>query len=537
MLLKLFEHQQGFAWHRSSRAQVKGVLFDRDGELCYAQKILEYFAIADRNAFESRLREANGCFAVVVETEQYLFAAVDPLRSIPLFYAVNDKELVLGDDVYAIQRELGGEEPTDLIAREEFLRVGYAVGPRTMDSRIKQLEAGEFLVYNKNTGAVDIHLYFSHAHGNYTDQSEDPLIDELDEITSRWAKRLIQSVAGRTIVVPLSGGYDSRYIACALKREGFEKVVCYSYGSPESFEWHVARDVAERLGYPIHIIEYNRSVWRATIESPRFVDFCRLAAQRCAVPCIQELPAHEILAAQKAIPVDSVIVPGYCGDVLGGSFIPPEVCRNRTKDLLAKGPDEYLFRTQFNLLAAPISTNVRQTILEHIHTVTFRCKSRDVDSFCSACEEWLTQNRWSKFIVNAVRAYEFFGHEWRLPLWDTELIRWWYRIPLPLRVNSVLYHQFLFERVFEPMGVAFHKPPTSTDAGLAARRWLPAVLFPLARWLYRRTLKKAVPKPVDIDAFNDAAEILLEQLPGKWRLTDFGNINGVFASWCDAHGF
>jgi asparagine synthase (glutamine-hydrolysing) len=286
-------HHQGFAWHCRAGVRAKGYLFDGAGTFRRGEKLLDYFAsVADADRFCSKLREAKGCFAVIVETNRQVLAAVDPVRSIPLFHAVKNGDSVLGDDVYAIQQELGGAAVIDPIAREEFLRVGYTVGPRTLDPRVWQIEAGELYVWDKPTARGGARLYFSHAHGNYTDKSEDVLVEELDQVTSRWARRLIASVENRTIVIPLSGGYDSRYIACALKREGYANVICYSYGAPASFEWHVARDVASRLGYPIHIVEYNRQNWQTAIASPRFVEFCRLSAQHCAIPCIQELSAR-----------------------------------------------------------------------------------------------------------------------------------------------------------------------------------------------------------------------------------------------------
>ena len=526
-------HHQGFAWQCRAGIHAKGYLFDGVGTFRRGEKLLDYFVtVTDADSFCSKLREANGCFAVIVETDSQLLAGVDPVRSIPLFHAVKNDSCVLGDDVYAIQQELGGAVEIDPVSREEFLRVGYTVGPCTLDPRVGQIEAGEFYVWDKPTGLGSARQYFSHAHGNYTDKSEDVLVEELDQVTSRWARRLIDSVGGRTIVIPLSGGYDSRSIACALKRERYNNVICYSYGSPTSFEWPVARDVASRLGYPIHIVEYNRRNWQTTIESPRFVEYCRFASQRCAVPHIQDLAAYDMLVTQKVLPDGAVVVPGFCGDLLGGSFVPVEVLFGRPKTVLAEGINKYLYRTLFDLRNARITRKMRLAILRRIGEYTSRFPSDDIQAFCSIVEDWFTRHKVAKYVVNAVRVYEYCGNEWRLPLWDNELIEWWYQVPLTLRSNSVLYHRYLFERLFDPMNVSLRRRPGKQQVclGHLADRWLPAAFIPPVRSIYRLLMK---PKPADICSFDDASLLLVQQCHRQWNPGDFGHIGGVMAAWCD----
>ena len=58
-------------------------------------------------------------------------------------------------------------------------------------------------------------------------------------------------------------------------------------------------------------------------------------------------------------------------------------------------------------------------------------------------ENWEWKERQSKFIINSCRVYEFYGFEWRLPLWDLEFINFWSRIPLEMRENKKLYKQYI----------------------------------------------------------------------------------------------
>jgi asparagine synthetase B (glutamine-hydrolysing) len=88
-------------------------------------------------------------------------------------------------------------------------------------------------------------------------------------------------------------------------------------------------------------------------------------------------------------------------------------------------------------------------------------------------ERWDLQERQAKFICNSVRAYEAFGHDWRLPLFDHELMDFWARVPLDLRFGRKLYFRFARERQVLPVTAANVDRPALLRAligGLAAMR-------------------------------------------------------------------
>src|SRR4030095_14785028 len=58
-------------------------------------------------------------------------------------------------------------------------------------------------------------------------------------------------------------------------------------------------------------------------------------------------------------------------------------------------------------------------------------------------ERWDLQERQAKFICNSVRVYESFGYDWRLPLYDRELMDFWARVPIQGRTGRRLYFEFV----------------------------------------------------------------------------------------------
>ena len=537
---------KGFRWFVRGPVRAKGYLFDDNDKLFAGSELPGYFLdVADLGELRRRLTRSDGSFAVIIDSEDRVLAAVDRLRSIPLFHAGGGHDFAVADDARGLVDE-AAPLPLDPIASEEFLRVGYTLNATTLFSDVQQLKAGQLLAIAKQEGTEVKEQYSVHRKGDFRHEPDEVLMRELDDVYDGLTRRLIASAQGRPLIVALSGGYDSRSVLCCLKRAGFRDVVCYTYGKTDSFETRIAARVASAVGYPLHVVEYTAEKWQRVVDSPEFAEFCRFASHDCAAPCVQELPALEELSSRGLIPPDGVVVPGYCGDLLGGSQIPLEFRRGEPERVLAQGIDEYIF-TLFELFRRPVACEVRCQILDRIHEFTAPFPSHDPESFSNVFEDWFTGHKVARFVVNAVRTYEWFDHEWRLPLWDRQLIEWWYRIPLPRRIHSVLYRKYLFERLFEPQGVAFISPQHAAEHR-AAKGGLAASIRCLGDGV-RQTVRKAVPSPllgvyrwirdslfdprtfVNRNGWDELSSLITAKMPAEYRIDDFPSINGVIAAW------
>lgn len=521
------DQNSSFPWFVNDSIKVRGYFFDDEGDFYQSETLLDKFPVGlTFEELASVVSSLNGCFSVYYESSEFIFSSVDRLRSFPIFYAAESDSVILSDNIL----DLSKNDEIDECSKEEFLRVGFTIGNTTLFKDVKQLNAGQFLYFKKRSKQLLIETYYQHIHKGDCKKGRGILLNELDSVVTNWAKRLITSADGRTIFAGLSGGYDSRSIVSALKREGYENVVCFSYGNENSYEHEIAKQVADTLGYPIHIVKYNDTTWKEAIESDEFQMYCMRGLSDSSNPCIQEFPAIYKLHNSGVIPKNSIIVPGYAADLLGGSYVPKDLNSLAVSKMVKEGATNFIFNNIFGHYRAPLSTEVEKAMLARIDASLFEKRSKDIYSYISSFELWFTENHCAKFINYTAKTYETFGYEWRLPLWDNEFIDWWYTIPAELRANSTLYHEYLFTFLFAPLSVGFKKPEPITPPLI--KRLIPRQAKLLLINGAKRFGIGIGAKKKDEGNFHIASQYILKRTTSNWNKSDFQGINGLVGAYC-----
>lgn len=483
--------------------------------------------------FITVLESINGCFSVIIQATDWILAAVDVVRSYPLFHWVKDDEIVVSDaiDVSIIDKAA----KVNSTSLKEFVLCGYVLGEDTLLDGWKQIEAGEVFGF-KNNKALKA-SYFRHVGKKTSDFEKKQHFNRLDEITENVFDRLELSAENKRIVIPLSGGYDSRYIAAILAERKRSNIVCFTYGSTSSYEVKRARKVAKALDLEWHLVRYGDGRKERAYLEEKFFDYCKYSFNYCSLPHIQEFLAIEELKSKGVLQTGDVIVPGFCGDLLGGSYIPKEYETPFFSTVVDRGIGNYILKKHFpNKLFREDRVDYR---IEHHLAKTLdatESSSNTEEAFLSQNDEWFTKNKVAKFVVNALRLYEFFGLEWRMPLWDRELIEYWYAVPIPLKRNDKLYDRYLEERVFLRNGCNSEKRRGYDRQNLFLKI---AGSIPFAR-KYGYTLYEKVKdiyivylnRIQDINAFETASGVFLEDLyeMGMPQI-DYANVNAVLARW------
>lgn len=444
------KHNKGFQWYSNNNTFAKGYLYDEQNKLFADEQIIQYFdKVTTVELFQKKLKAANGFFFIIKKIKTGWLAAVDHIRSIPLFFSRKENEILITDDAFYLAAQFEKNKINSL-QKSAFLLSGHTLGNNTLVDDVHQLEAGQFLFFDGKK--LEINEYYKHLRGNFFDQKEGGQTEELHQISKNIFQRLIQKANGRQLIIPLSGGYDSRYIIAMLKQLKYENVVAYTYGIPSSYEVKIAKKVAEELRIKWHFIEYPKD-WTPYYECH---DYQLFASQLSSLPHEQDFLAIKELKEKRLINNDAIIVPGFCGDLLGGSVVPDfykeDLNFNVTK------LKNYILQNQFcyeNKIGKKeknaLSKEIGKTLLGYSTVKT-------IDEFINVNELFFTKNTVSKYVVNSLRVYEYFGYEWSMPLWDKELIEMWYRVPNQKRVGTGrLYDTFLLDQIFTPFNIAFLK--------------------------------------------------------------------------------
>lgn len=476
------------SWQRAGASRARGAA-DADGAWLGAGALAARLdAVENAAGCAALLDRLNGFFALIRTRADEVLAAVDPVRSIPLFYALDGHgRLLIGDDPAGLRAALG-PAPYEPLAAAEFRLTGYVTGSATLDPRIRQLQAGELLIARQDDAGpirIETRRYY-----RFMRQAPDLADDRarlrarLEEVLEAAVARLLRHAGDRTIVLPLSGGYDSRLLAVLLRRHGRDRLIAFSYGRPGNRSAAISREVAARLDIPWHFVPYDNVAWRTWFGSPERAAYFACAHKLSSVPHIQDWPAVGELTRRGLVPRGAVFVPGHTGDFISGGHIPAAFLRPGpvAPDALAATILDKHYVLWDRRTAAVPAPALHARVLE-----VAGCREPvPAERAIELCEAWEWQERQAKFIVNAVRAYEFWEHDWWLPLWDRAVLDFWQRVPLPWRVGQRLYIDVVAELYARATGLT-----PAAARGREAVDWTTGIkkvikrsaLLPLARAL------------------------------------------------------
>ena len=430
----------------------KGYIFEYPQMQFFAEKLVQLVETTNEEDIKKYLADLDGHFAIVLKTPEILFAAVDRIRSIPLFFADYSDHLILTDQPTKLEYKLSNlESPSALEDRLMLQMSGYCSGSATLLDGVKQLQSGEYLKFSGGT-KLEVSSYYNYHPANpvaITEKVE--LKRSLEAASIRILQKIIDSAEGRVIVVPLSGGYDSRLVASGFAHLGYKNVKCFSYGQNNNFESLISRKVAEKLGYEWKFIKLTHDIVRTDYQSELHQDYFSFSNTFASVPVEHEFTAVHLLKESGWIPDDAIFVNGMSGDFLTGSHIPGTLQGDRgglnkqeRKELILSALLDKHYSLWVHLETSGNKKLVADNLWNEIVKEVNGLPKNSTDDF-GLYEFSEFKNRQTKYVITVQRVYEFFGYEWRLPLWDKEYLDYWENIQIKHKINRNLFVEVMYD--------------------------------------------------------------------------------------------
>lgn len=381
-----------------------------------------------------------GNFSLIVKSDCLSLIAVDKIRTYPLYYIVFDDQIVFSSNAKKLVKKYNLK-----VSTESALCIassGYTIGNDTLFKGLNALCAGEFALF---TDRLELKTYYMYSPWKEKGQQKKELLSELKTIVLELVSKIYHNNVDKTIVIPLSAGFDSRLLVSAFKEIGATNIMCFSYGIKGNSEALTAKKVAEKLGYKWEFILLDIKKQREFQRTKLYSDFYGMVDSGLSIPFYQDVAAIYFLKQIKNFPSNPVFINGNSADFISGGHIPTnsnnEISVNYTNIV------EKILTKHFSLWP-DLLNNKRLDVLQ-----TFVSKeiSRVVKKDASPKEavhifegfEYL--NRQTKYVVSGQLAYDFLGYSWELPFWDEKFMNFWQIVPNKYKKNQLLYKEFVYQ--------------------------------------------------------------------------------------------
>ena len=398
-------------------------------------EIFSLLKVKDFNAVTDLLNQENGCYGFIIQSEEFIFASVDHICSTPIYYSDNS----ISNCVYELQKNANLSE-VNRLAVKEFCMTGYCTGNQSLYEGLFMLQAGQsiFIAANSTRNIRDNPKIIQ----NYSylpDIDKSPNIEhtksKLSSVIDSIFKELVAQLDGRAVLLPLSGGLDSRLVLTKLLEHGHNNIISFSYGSKGNGEAVIAKKIAEKLG--VKWLDIPSENPKALYESDICKDFENFVDGLSIVPSYLDFEALYMLSQRDDIPKDGVIINGQTGDFIAGAHIPKTLLNNNANiDDVIEEIAKIHYRQRLDILA---DKSVIRASIENYNGYPPP----------ALFEFWEWKERQAKAVMVGQRSYDFFGYDWLLPLWDKRLVDYFATVPYELKSERKLMVEYLKDYDFK----------------------------------------------------------------------------------------
>lgn len=515
------QHNKGFIWHSNNTTYFKGYFYVDD---CFYEKenALNFLSSFKNNQdLKTLLQKINGVFTILKKEKDNLFIASDVTRSFPVFYTYYENNWLISDNIIFMKNKLDKIIFDDL-SELELKASNHVHGFKTLLKNVYQTQSSEYLLLSKKD-IKERDFYFSYSISKESTSFDNELKKQAIIAFDNSFQRFIDSLENKTVVIPLSGGFDSRLIAVMLKKHNYKNVVCFTYGRKDSFEIENSKKTAKELNFEWHFIEYTNELISDFLSIDHFKNYAHFAGKLSSMPNLQEYFAVKYLKENSLISKNSIFVPGYAGDILGGSeylkTIPNDIDNTKiSKSIVEKKMINYRFSKEEK-------SQIKAEVLKNLFLFDNNYKEKIPET---VFDDYNLKERIAKYIFNSANFYSFFDYEFRFPFWDKALLEFFKEIPIRFKRSKTLFDDVLINEYFKPFNVNFENEIQPTSKKIQSQKIKDKIKPILPTFIKQKFLQKN-----DWNNYEPITNQMLQQMKNKGLKVEISakNYNEIIIQW------
>lgn len=498
-----------------------GYFYNSKGEIFRNENAISYFLNLHKENNIAEINKLSGIYSILIIENQELIVYTDISNFFPIFFFQNNGVWNISNDWCYLTNIKGGinfnsEQETS------FLNVGFTLRNSTLDKDILKTKAGQVAkITNQSITFTNIYSFLPN---KIQGKNFNENIGLGEQAFHKAGSRLIKFLDGRTALLPLSGGFDSRLILSILKQNNYKKVICFTYGK-QTKEVEISRKAAEICGYDWHFVDYKKINYHNFVYDTEFLDYAFSYGNGYSMPYLQEYFALKYLTENSIVPENSVFLPGHSGDFLGGSYVNKTVKIKNNKIDLAKHLEEkyFNFKKKKRKEKNKIKDLLRKDFLNSEYN-TIR-----LQQYCPCVEDWDLKEKLSKFIARSSFVFTYFGFEHIYFFWDMELVEFWKNQAYQFRESKVLYDEIVCQKFFKPLKIYFDKQ----ELKVSSKQFLFQQIKDFVRYFFpwKYTLSRMIKSDwINYSAFTVEMEKELEK-KGFKKIKHFKVFNARICRW------
>jgi asparagine synthase (glutamine-hydrolysing) len=166
-------------------------------------------------------------FCIYNSINKNIFLARDRIGIKPLYYSMNDDELIFSSSMTGILKNRNDFEINPIALHYQFTLHSVVPAPHTIINGINKLEPGHTFNVNKS-GHAHLNKYFDINETELINYKEDEIISNIDVLLNNAVEKRL-NIADVPVGILLSGGLDSSLIT-AISKKYKEKLNTFSIG-------------------------------------------------------------------------------------------------------------------------------------------------------------------------------------------------------------------------------------------------------------------------------------------------------------------